>query len=520
MTTPKNTKTNNTIQNLNMQNKEIFPNLPGSSNTYQKTNSNHDSSLTQKSYTEALNQIEKPTKENAIVLSIVEGLDNFDYIEAVGERINPSNITHAFRMSHDRMCIYLKNKKLVNNFVTNFPKIHIKNKVVTTRRLINSGIKLILSGVHPAVENKLLEKYLTNLNLQPISNITDIKIYTPNPVYQHIKTSRKIVYINPTEHIPSTIDIEADGEIYKIYISVEENKCKHCQSTSHSSQRCAQNNVTTNDDADEDSSVPNIDRQSEHSLHSQTTTKKIIHKPNQTSVAEDRDEQNNSDMECEITKITVNAMIHSEPNRIIKPCQTSLIDDLTEQNSMDMETSAQLKRSHATSSSENSPLPLEELTSQPPTFELTTVTINKEDAIFATPNSQSLPSKQMKTKEQNAKKRKKVKITDSTNLEAQMNVLKPIIDNNKEQYIFSYEQLIELLSNSKDCPNISKSVEKITKDPHDIIDALHKLYPELKSKPAKATFTRYIRKLNQILGSGTEDTVTNTEDDQESSGIN
>ena len=265
---------------------------------------------------------EKQTKENAIVLPAIENIEIYEYVEAVGELIKPENITHAFKISGERICIYFIKKSQVTYFVNNFPTIKIQNKIIPTRRLISPGKKLIISGVHPIISNNKLELALKERNINLLSNITDIRIYTTNPKLQHVKSARKIVYVKLEDNIPPTLEIDAGGEMHRIFLNPEEDKCKFCDSKTHSSSRCSQKNLPVQQPRANVEEIPISSQLSQQPHFSTIQTEAIVHsvppqktiKPTQTSVAEDREAQILEDtMKMETEKISFKRL-HSITN--------------------------------------------------------------------------------------------------------------------------------------------------------------------------------------------------------------
>lgn len=51
-----------------------------------------------------------PNKDQAIVLSAVEGIKLQEYLTAIATVTNPKNITFASKISNNRICIYFANK--------------------------------------------------------------------------------------------------------------------------------------------------------------------------------------------------------------------------------------------------------------------------------------------------------------------------------------------------------------------------------------------------------------------------
>lgn len=211
----------------------------------QKTNSNTSNEMQNKmlpknAVPSFANILKSQTREEAIILNAVDDLEFFDYIEAIGEIVQPENIVDASKISNERICIYLKTKTLANQLIARHPTIKIKNQNVTIRKLINPEKKLIISGVQPIISKIDLQYKLESLKIRIASQITDIRIVAPNPKYQHIKSFKKLVYIEPDDevNVPSSTTIEAEGENYRIFFHIDDNKCYKCKKLGHAAAYC------------------------------------------------------------------------------------------------------------------------------------------------------------------------------------------------------------------------------------------------------------------------------------------
>lgn len=107
----------------------------------QSSSQDQDTSTTQKSYANITMQ--PPTKENATVIDAIEGLTVQDYAEAIGNLIDPMNITHISRISKNRVCLYFKSKQIAQQFVDKHPKIKIQNQIIDVRLLTRRTKRVI-----------------------------------------------------------------------------------------------------------------------------------------------------------------------------------------------------------------------------------------------------------------------------------------------------------------------------------------------------------------------------------------
>ncbi|PSN40972.1 hypothetical protein C0J52_22711 [Blattella germanica] len=77
-----------------------------------------------------------PTKDQAIVIEAHDGIPIKDYIYAIGKLTDPTNIRFVSRISNNRICIYLANKKSVEEICTHYPRIEINNIHLESRIIL------------------------------------------------------------------------------------------------------------------------------------------------------------------------------------------------------------------------------------------------------------------------------------------------------------------------------------------------------------------------------------------------
>lgn len=71
-----------------------------------------------------------PKKEEAIIINTIDDISHKDYIRAVGDIINPSNIKFVSLIPYNRIGIFLTNKELVEELCERNPIIRIYNQDV------------------------------------------------------------------------------------------------------------------------------------------------------------------------------------------------------------------------------------------------------------------------------------------------------------------------------------------------------------------------------------------------------
>lgn len=200
------------------------------------------------SYSNALQSTTNITKECAIVLPLIENFEwrevEYDYIVAIAKLTDAQNIISVFPTSMKRIIVYFQTKEQSIEFVKKHPTITIRNLIIPVRCLITPAKRLIISGVHPFIQNNTIAEKLKSYNIKLMSEVTSIKVNLPVSNLRHILTARRQVFFDPecSHLIPDTLDLIADGEQYILYLFVDDNKCKTCNSNTHSTQRCRQSN--------------------------------------------------------------------------------------------------------------------------------------------------------------------------------------------------------------------------------------------------------------------------------------
>lgn len=182
-----------------------------------------------------------PTKKQAIVLAATEGIQIKDYIMGVGTIIGGQNILFASRISKNRICLYLKSEKNVDDLIANHQHIQIQGIDIPVRRLITLTTRLILSNVSPCIPHTLVEKTLEENNIKTVSPVTFLKAGIAENGYSHIYSFRRQVFILPTDNnsqVPESLLINYESEEYRIFISGDEMKCFTCKAAGHVSYNC------------------------------------------------------------------------------------------------------------------------------------------------------------------------------------------------------------------------------------------------------------------------------------------
>ncbi|XP_050516658.1 ras guanine nucleotide exchange factor R-like [Diabrotica virgifera virgifera] len=135
-----------------------------------------------------VNTFKQPTKDEAIVLSSIEGTKVQEYIIAVGSIVGPRNVSFASRIANNRICIYLSSKNMVDSLLHSHKYVNIKETQVEIRRLITPAQRLIISNAGPSVPTTLIEQELRKMSISAVSKMTFLR-ETECPDYANTITS-------------------------------------------------------------------------------------------------------------------------------------------------------------------------------------------------------------------------------------------------------------------------------------------------------------------------------------------
>lgn len=203
-----------------------------------------------------------PTRNQAIVMHVTEGLSLKDYIYGIGTLIGPSNIIFSSRISNNRICMYLKTSKLADEVTHSHPTVNINNTYVRIRKLINPSKRLLISNISPHIPHAILEQALINIHLKTTSPVSFLRAGLNDEEYKHILSFRRQVFVISENEIdtpepPDTLLIDYEGESYRIFLSLEEHWCSICKSPDHSTNSCSQkrNNIPTTSQSEDITSI-------------------------------------------------------------------------------------------------------------------------------------------------------------------------------------------------------------------------------------------------------------------------
>lgn len=184
-----------------------------------------------------------PTRNQAIVLDVIEGATIQEYTAAIANLIESKNIRFVSRISHSRVCMYLSSKELADRLTDNNIKVNIRGQELEIRSLISKSKRIILSNVCPVIPNHVIIDELSKMNIKPTSQISFIRAGMNDPGFAHIMSFRRQMYIEPEDvaKLPQALPINYDNVSYWIYLSSEKMACFICKEEGHTAKFCKNN---------------------------------------------------------------------------------------------------------------------------------------------------------------------------------------------------------------------------------------------------------------------------------------
>lgn len=402
-----------------------------------------------------------PKREQAIVLNVNENLQLIDYITAVGNLCEPKNILFASRISNGRICIYLSSIKLVEDLVNTHETIQIDNYNIGIRRLISPAKRLLLSNVVPSIPHYILENSIKSLGYKTTSPVSFLRIGTRNPLFSHVLSFRRQVYVLPNEEVelPSSIEVTYEDVTYRIFLTFDVISCFLCKDTGHTANQCPQQNPKDNtEDMEISNEVTAI-------IDNQSNTNK------QKQLSEQSPVQNKNSPILDIS---------SAQSQDQNPPTIDITNPFQSQNQSPLELGTKRPASPSAPSTASAD---EQNTKH---LELT------NETVFRKPKSAP-------------KKLKKSTSEENINISDLLNPVEQHITEKTPPYVLTHTQLVDLFENLPGSEPISL-IKSYTEDLPALLDMLHKIYPLLAQKSIKNRNTRLQKKIKEYLKLSTANT--------------
>lgn len=263
-----------------------------------------------------------PKRKLAVVLNSIKDIPKEEYAFAVGDKIGPTNVTHAEKISHDRVCVFLKTENLVTELVEKYSEIQVKDQYVKIRRYITPASRLIISNACPSIPHELIEKQLENCGLKLLSEMNFLNAGIKREGYTHILSFRRHVYVEHNEKIkiPETLVVENEETRYRIFIMEDTLKCTICSKYGHKPENCKYLSQTNVNNASQPSTSQNLQTQTFTNLNQylQLSTNKqtnLTNTPVNTPTCHTIDNSSINETNTQIIQInTPNTSKHSAEN--------------------------------------------------------------------------------------------------------------------------------------------------------------------------------------------------------------
>lgn len=440
------------IENSEPRGSQNVPNRPSTSNQL----INHRNV---RQYSEITQQTQSfPKKQQAIILSAIEDLTIADYVTSVGNIVGPHHIRFVSRISNNRVCIYLSNEQLVDEFVSEHSIINIKDKQTTVRKLITPARRLIISNVCPTIPHSTISNVLKSIGMKLVSPISFMRAGIPGEQYGHVLSFRRQVYTQPDEAIelPSSLVIKHEETSYRIFLTFDDMSCYICKQQGHLAKNCP--SVPQQQEKQD----PPIENEVAMLINVDDTTDQTETPPDNNSLIASQ-----SGMPPEQFKTPV----------VSRPPTPPISMTLPEQRSQ-KRAAPSLASTTDLSSSAKSP---EIQTEQLHPFQTQTTT---------NPQTQ-------------ARKLKKMKKSESTesliDLEVTLRPAISIIENQKTESVVNYQQLVDFFENVHGSSDPISIARQYTTNVQGLVDMLLELREHLEHRSTKARCTRIRKKLEHQL---------------------
>ena len=124
-TTPKNIPKPNSLK-ITSNPKPLLQMSPKNSPNVNTSTSSINTDINKQSFASTVANSFIPKKDQALLIDIDDNIPHKDYIIAIGNLVQPSNILFASRISKGRLCIFISSSSLINNLIDNNPFITIQ----------------------------------------------------------------------------------------------------------------------------------------------------------------------------------------------------------------------------------------------------------------------------------------------------------------------------------------------------------------------------------------------------------
>lgn len=531
-------------------------------NNYQSTSSNTQNTTITNSnntYSSKLKQKQQqqpmtyPDKEQGIILNGYPEIHLEEYLLALTEIIEPTEILAASRISNNRINIFLRNKNTVQKITTNNKFLQIQGKQIEIRKYATPTKRILISHCSPIIPNNILEEKLREIGMRLASPIMFLRIGSKYPQFKDVLSFRRHVYIIADDnlYIPESIEVQLEVNFnYKIYLSEDNIKCTKCNRNGHTENQCYQNTqsqvISTQEINTPENEQPIIFPQPRAEPNTPDTepilpqqipqyprTKETVpeinlsqnnNKPVQQTSEQQKDDTqdlnmlstpNKSQIQIENTPNDHTQQQNKKNNGKLEKNTTEEILELTEQIKILQRKTEKLKQQQKqtlTNPSQNEKevsLELIDLDNQTP---LITSTPTKRALLSPEPTDEENQQNKAENKTNPTNKKPKPNVstepkpttqketkstTSKDDLEPYLQSIKTEMEQNPSNYVLTYPKLKHFLENtpSKDKDKLQFAME-YTDNIQELTNMLQNLYKLLTDPKIKKKFTRIINNIN------------------------
>ncbi|CAH0393473.1 unnamed protein product [Bemisia tabaci] len=164
------------------------------------------------------------TKEHAVIIPAHDSIPLLEYLQQISKFVSPSEILYASRISFNRICIYFKSRKSVDETAQKI--IHTKEGPLVIRRMINPDVRLIFSNVIPTLPNQKLINAVSEF-VTPTSQMQSVSTGLKDPMFAHVLSFRRQIYVKREAkniQLPPSVIINHNGEEIKIFLTFGDTK--------------------------------------------------------------------------------------------------------------------------------------------------------------------------------------------------------------------------------------------------------------------------------------------------------
>lgn len=228
------------------------------------TSKNSNSNNVQPISTYALALREKrttPKDEQAIIINTVKEIKYVDYMTELKKCVDSFTVTHAGKLSHNRLCIFFTERKYAEEFIINHGGLNVNEQFFSARLFTTPAQRVVISNVSASIPFLAIENLLKSNDFKLVSPITSIGAGLKIPGFEHIQSFRCQTYIalEENQYLPDSLILNFDGRDRRIYLSKDDFKCFRCGQKGHQSMNCHETlEDNTNETTEQTQTTQNI----------------------------------------------------------------------------------------------------------------------------------------------------------------------------------------------------------------------------------------------------------------------